>query len=432
MQRTATVFVLSLASLLAPVAANGNEPSPQTGTWRAWLDSPGGELAFQLTMTQRDGGWRARLDNGDEHIDLPAVQLAGATIEFSIEHYDSIISARLSDNGARMDGEWKKRARDGGWTTMGFHATAGSSVRFRPASVADDTKEGVTASTATTPATAVDVSGRWLTTFSKSDEPAIGVFDQSPDGTVTGTFMTSTGDYRYLAGRVDGRRLRLSAFDGAHAFLFDAKLGSDGTLRGDFWSRDAWHETWTAKRSDDARLTDGFSLTQWNQGVSIADITVHDLVGNPRSLESVFHGGSCRIIEVFGTWCPNCHDAADLLREFDRMYRDKGLSIVGVAFEYTGEIQRSVRQLKRFAKRHAIEFPLVIGGIADRTKAKTMFPLIDSLRAYPTTIIMDGDGHVVAIHTGFAGPATGEEYTKLRSELDRLIRKLLDLPDTMP
>ena len=84
MQRTATVFVLSLVSLIAPapVGANGNELTPQVGTWRAWLDSPGGELAFQLTMTQRDGGWRARLDNGNERIDLPNVRLAGATIEF--------------------------------------------------------------------------------------------------------------------------------------------------------------------------------------------------------------------------------------------------------------------------------------------------------------------------------------------------------------
>jgi len=35
---------------------------------------------------------------------------------------------------------------------------------------------------------------------------------------LTGTFLTTTGDYRYLDGIVTGDSLKLSTFDGAHAY----------------------------------------------------------------------------------------------------------------------------------------------------------------------------------------------------------------------
>ena len=105
-----------------------------------------------------------------------------------------------------------------------------------------------------------DVAGRWAVDFEQDEEPAVAVFRQ--DGrNLAGTFLTATGDYRYLAGTLSGDRLRLSCFDGAHAFLFDARLRDDGSLRGDFWSRDSWHDTWTARRDPQATLADGFAQT---------------------------------------------------------------------------------------------------------------------------------------------------------------------------
>ena len=66
------------------------------------------------------------------------------------------------------------------------------------------------------------------------------VFSNStPDGRVTGTFLTETGDYRYLEGVVDGDSLKLSCFDGSHAFLFHAALDQD-SFRGRFWSGTHW------------------------------------------------------------------------------------------------------------------------------------------------------------------------------------------------
>ena len=65
--------------------------------------------------------------------------------------------------------------------------------------------------------------------------------DSQEKNRVTGTLRTNTGDYRYLEGIVDGDSLRLSTFDGAHAFLFTAKV-TDSSLSGTFYSGNHFKE----------------------------------------------------------------------------------------------------------------------------------------------------------------------------------------------
>ena len=50
----------------------------------------------------------------------------------------------------------------------------------------------------------------------------MGEFSQAGDS-VAGTFLTETGDHRFLAGQVRGAEMYLSTFDGAHAFLYKAR-----------------------------------------------------------------------------------------------------------------------------------------------------------------------------------------------------------------
>jgi thiol-disulfide isomerase/thioredoxin len=240
-----------------------------------------------------------------------------------------------------------------------------------------------------------------------------------------GTFMTVGGDYGYLAGSFVDSQLRLSCFDGSHAFLFEAKMADDGTLSGDFWSGTKWHETWTARRDDKATLPDGFVLTGATAPARFEELVFPDLEGKPRSLAEITAGAKVVIVEVFGTWCPNCHDAARYLVEVDRRYRDRGVRVVGLAFELSGDLAKDAGLVKRFAERYSIESPLLIGGQRGKDKVEDVLPVIDKLRAYPTTIIMDGAGNVRAVHTGFSGPATGEEYDHLRAEFERVIEGVL-------
>jgi len=403
-----------LVPLLAVLLLSACLPSPSTqeaqpGDWHAWLDSPGGPLPFGLKFWVRGQEPRVVLVNGVERIDASRVEARPGHVLISIDHYDSFIEATVSNDGRRMDGLWEKTGGLGKKSRLPFHATLGEQPRFAA--------DGAHAK--------ASLAKRWRVEFDGSDDPAVGIFETDGTGVVEGTFLTTTGDYRYLEGNFDGRRLRLSCFDGAHAFLFDATLQADGTLKGEFWSRDTWHETWTATPDAGATLPDAFELTRWVEGAELASLEFPDLDGTLHSLADPAFAGQARIIEIFGSWCPNCNDAIPFLVELDRRYRDRGLSVVGLAFELTGEFQRDADQVRTYAVHHDVRFPLLLAGTYDKDEASESFPLIDRVRSFPTTIFLHGDGRVRAVHTGYAGPATGEANRALRADFQELIEELL-------
>ncbi len=399
----------ALAAALALAAAAPAE-SLETGRWHAWLDSPGGELAFGLELERTDDDLRATIVNGDERVELDDVALEGAELLIEFPHYDAELRATIGDDGRRLDGLWRKAGRSGVTSSLPFHAVPrGSDVgRGSPSLPLHDS-----------------FSGRWRVDFSSSEEPAVAIFWVDSFGAATGTFLTTTGDYRYLSGGADGDTLTLSSFDGAHAFLFGATLQPDGSLKGDFWSRDVWHETWTAVKDPDASLPDAFGRTAWVGGQDLSSLVFRNLEGEPTSLASLHEPGQPMILEVFGSWCPNCHDAAAHLAELHEAYADRGLRIVGLAFEHTGEFERDARQVRRFADRHGLGYPLLLAGTSDKARASEALPVLDRVRAYPTTIFLDGEGRVRAIHTGFSGPATGAAHERLRESFRRLVEDLL-------
>ncbi len=440
-------LICCAAAPLPPQDAAGAEPAasapagPELGRWRAWLDSPGGELPVGLELANSPGGPVAWWINGPERIRIPVVRFEEGALVLDMPHYDSTVRARLSADRRRLDGEWRKRRDADRWTRMPFHAVAGDAPRFAAPAAGSAGGSGVAAGhgsasgedTASPPPTAAPFPERWAVRFASSADPAVGVFRSleaaaatGPGVNLVGTFQTTLGDYRYLAGRWDPPRLRLSCFDGAHAFLFTAERDPFGSLNGDFWSRDSWHEGWSAEAAPDIRLDEGFGAGSWNPEIDLSTLRYPDLDGETRGLDDPAWGGQPRILIVFGSWCPNCNDEAALMAELHRRYRDRGLRMVGLGFELTGDQERDLRQLRRFRDHHGIEYPLLLAGTADKEAAALAFPALKTVKAYPTAIFLDADGAVRAIHTGFAGPATGAEHARLRERYAELIESMLD------
>jgi len=315
----------------------------------------------------------------DEAIDIARIRTSDGIVIIEFPHYDSVIEARIAADGRTLIGEWNKTRGKNRLARVPFRAQLGDKPRF----VFDPDS----------PNTA-RLDRRFRVAFSSSDDPAVGVFDEldevGPGGVnLAGTILTTTGDYRYLAGRVDGDRVQLSCFDGAHAFLLTGTLDADGSIAGDFSSGDWWHETWSALPDPDASLPDAFTQTSWNEEADLSELVFKDLMGNPVSLADEQFAGKPMLIKVTGSWCPNCNDAAPFIAQLDRTYRDRGLVVVALAFELTGEFERDARQVRRFVARHEIEFPVLIAGIADKARASEQFPVLDRVRAYPTTIFAD-------------------------------------------
>jgi len=416
------VLLAVVVPLGQPSAQGDAARSSSIVRYRAVLESPGGELPFFLEIQGLRDKPKAWIINGQERVEVPMTHWDGDNLVLDITHYDSTVRATpvrkvgaVSDDVAELRGRWRKRRSKDRWSQLDFSASSAGQRRFSRLAA----PEGASAKYPL-------IGGRWRVAFTGDEDRAIGVFEQAADGIVSGTFLTPTGDFRYLAGSYEYGRLRLSCFDGAHAFLFDARLQPDGTLAGDFWSGDAWHDTWTAERDDRAALADGFAMTHWQGKAPLDTLRFPDLLGTPKSLDDPAFRGKALVIEVFGSWCPNCHDGAAYLVELDKRYRRRGLSIVGLAFEATGDFERDARQVRKFARRHGIEYPLLVAGISDKNSVPKSLPFLDRLRAFPTTIFLHRDGRIRAIHTGFSGPATGDAYDRLQDEFESIIEELLE------
>jgi len=243
----------------------------------------------------------------------------------------------------------------------------------------------------------------------RGPEVAVGEFNQSHDA-VSGTFLTASGDHRFLAGQVKGDEVYLSTFDGAHVFLYKAKLLADGSLAGDFWSGLAFHETWTARRDARARLPDAYGLTAMRAGIKHFDFAFPDLSGKTVSSQDPQFRGKVLIVALAGSWCPNCHDEAAFLSPLYKDYRAKGLEIVSLMFEHFGDFPRAAEATQRFRQHYDIEYTTLIAGISDKDEAAKKLPMLQNIVAFPTTIFVDRKGNVRKIHTGYSGPATGDHY----------------------
>ncbi len=399
----------------APTSATGEEvtpaPMPPAGSWRGSLLSPGGPLTFGLEFVEEADGLRAVILNGTERRPAGLVTKTDTGVEFRIPPYQSRIVATNEVTGsgtASLIGVWERDRGKGMAEVLPFAAINDATPPAIPELSGD---------------AAAGMSGRWAVTFEGDDDLSVGVFNVERSGRATGTFLTTLGDYRYLAGYSDGQSLHLACFDGAHAFLFRAKMTDGGDLDGEFWSRDSYHTTWTATKSKDAALPDDFELTQWTGGIPLSDVRFPDVEGTVRGLDDEGFRSKARLLVVFGTWCPNCNDLTEYLVELDAQYPDLG--IVGIAFEMGDDPAAHARAVRDYATHHGATYPILIGGISDKAAASKAFPLVDRVRAYPTTVFMDGEGNVSAVHTGFSGPATGDAHETLKLRFESEIESLL-------
>lgn len=382
---------------------------PKTGSWQAWLDAPGTTIPFQFDLVRVPNGYRAFLKNGKERIPIEAHH-EGFELRLHCVPYDSWITADVRNGGVRLDGEWVLRRGNGKKTRMPFHASHGFVPRF-----------GGTGKTARR---GPSIEGRWKVQFESSEQPAVGIFVQEPHR-ILGTFLTTLGDYRYLEGSWEDGNMHLSCFDGAHAFRFDAQLDENGLLGGMFYSRDTHSEVWTAQLDPLIELPDPLTLTKLKPGPQLNDLTYTSLDGQPAPLKKLLASPKPRIIVLFGTWCPNCTDEARLLTRIAKQYAPRGLEILGIAFEHGDDTPAQLTRIKAWKKSLQVPYPILLGGSSSKAKASQRFPLIDAVRAYPTTLFIKADGTVAAIHTGFTGPAAGSDHARLVESFELLVEEIV-------
>ena len=406
-------IIASLFLLSALYACKGNTNYRlEEGIWRATLKtSSGAEIPFNFEVTDSAGQKVIDLINGEDQFRVNEISQHSDSVLIRLPLFDTEIHAKIKDK--TLSGNWIKHMSDSDMV-MPFEARHGESWRFFKVNSAQEAK----------------LSGRWSVSFSTADhdlrEAGIGEFEQK-DGRLYGTFIRATGDHRFLEGTISDKKIYLSAFDGANAFLFTGKLLNDSTIvDGMFYSGFSLVQNWTAKKDDIAILPDAYSITALKDGFDKIDFSFPDLNGKKVSLSDSKFKNKVVLIQFFGSWCPNCMDETAYLVPFHKKYQDKGLEIVALAYERTTDYELSKRNILRLRDRFDVPYDMLITGYTnDKTEVAQSLPMLKSFVAFPTLIILDKKGKVRKIHTGFSGPGTGIHYANFKKEFEETIDNLL-------
>lgn len=398
-------YICYLMLLLFFVSCTDDKGPLKAGPWRAvvQLDNKK-EIPFLLEF-EKDSSFV--IVNAEERIDVDDVVFKGDSIIISHPVFEGVIKGTFTKDSIK--GSFIKPNLD---RNVPIVMTSGRKARF-----------DVNAAPNTI------VSGDWETVFSP-DSPkdryvAKGVFNQRGNR-LTGTFLTTTGDYRYLDGVVENDSIKLSTFDGAHAFLFEAKVTkSDSVLEGMFYSGNHWKEPFTAKKNNNYKLPKADSLTYLKKGYDSLKFSFPTIKGDTISLEDKQFQNKVVVVQLMGTWCPNCLDETRYLSEY---YKNKpdNVEVVSLAFEYAPTKEKAVQAITKFKKAVGVEYPILLAqyGSSSKQQANDKLPMLNHVLSYPTTIFIDKKGTVRRIHTGFTGPASSEKYEEFKDEFERFVEKL--------
>ena len=375
------------------------------GSWTAHLQLNEKEtLPFQLIIKKEQKKYEFIVVNGDEKIKLTDVQQKNDSLIVSFSEYNSQLIFKPSK--LSLNGYWINHIKTN--YKLPFSAKFGYTSRFKD-------ENGIKP---------FNVNGKWKVYFSpktKSEYVAIGLFKQN-ENKLTGTFLTETGDFRFLEGNQFGNQLFLSCFDGSHAFLFKAKVEND-SIKGSFLSGKHYEDTWIGTSAPTFELTNPYEITKPINNSPIT-FSCKDLEGNTFQFPNDQFNNKAVIIQIMGTWCPNCTDETNTFKELYKEYQSKGLEFIAIGFE-NGKEEDCFQLLKKFKQKKEINYTVLYGGNAKRATADVIFTMLDGIKSFPTTIYVGKDGLIKKVYSGFNGPGTGEYYDQYLEQTKKLIEEMI-------
>lgn len=433
MTKTTNGFLIGMIlffSMQACIEADHEFSKLAPGIWRAELTLEGGKILrdaddespimdnkvllpfnFEVIYATPDSFY-IELHNGEERIKVTDIiygrdmAVAKDTVVINFPVFDTYIKAIFVENV--MEGQFVVNYREN--YSIPFVAYHGQGHRFVDDGIAPE----------------MDLSGRWKTTFEVNTEgafPAIGDFVQD-DNKLLGTFLTETGDYRYLDGYVRENKFALSCFDGSHAFLFDGKIMPDKSLLGTFYSGTHYKVLFEATKDEQYTLASPFDLTQAVNPSEPLSFSFPNADGQQISLLDETYRDKVKLIKLMGTWCPNCKDETIFLKKYLAEHPSDQLEVIALSFEKYKETEKAMSAIRSFKNNFEVPYEVLYAGYSDKEEASKQMPQITKIKSFPTLLFVDKTNRIRNIHTGFSGPATSE-YTVFEDQFKAIVNTLL-------
>lgn len=381
------------------------------GLWDATVQVGALQVPFKFGIdagVAHATGW---FYNGQEHVASTRGSFDGTHLVLDFPSYAKRVDVTLTTQG----------------TLEGFYTptTPGSTVQpyaFRA-------HRAATAAAGTT-GTAPDITGLWIvpTQSEKAGEKAWRLIVSQAGAAVTAAVLRVDGDSGALTGTWEDGKVLLSHFDGARPSVIEVSQAADGALRLAVRERSGGEVVLTAYRAQQAQAkglpeaADPALHTQVRDPQQPFAFSFPDLNGHQVSNTDPRFRGKVLLVDIAGSWCPNCHDEAPFLESLYRTYHARGLEVVTLSFEDAEQLANPVR-LRAFIQQFGLTYTVLLAGTTDELHEK--LPQAVGLDAYPTTFFIGRDGRVRAVHAGFAAPATGAFNTELKQDFRARIEQLL-------
>lgn len=404
-------LILTIFLALPALYSNAQSKASTTQLYKGTLvRDDGNEIVFSFELHKRIKQPIVYIINGKERIKVDSVRMTADSIFIKMPLFESYFKAAINKN--IWTGVWFKETSKG---TQQIPFTA------RPTATRFPLSNG---------AATISITGRWEADFASDSGKAINAVAefQQQGNTLNGSFLTTTGDYRYLSGIVTGKQLKLSTFDGSHAFLFTADItGKNKIINGKFYSGKTFVDQWTAERKSSAVVPPNASAMYLKPGETSLNFRFPDLDSNLISINDERFKNKVVVIQLMGSWCPNCMDETAFLSDYYKANKNRGVEVLGLAYEYSSNFARAKQGLLKFRNRLNVQYPLLFTGVtvSDEQRTEKTLPQVTPIKVFPSLIIIDKKGVVRKLDNGFYGPGTGIHYEQYKKEFNETINQLL-------
>lgn len=393
---------ITLALMLMFINMSALAARISTGPWKFILKTTHADIPFIIDFKYKKKKLTGILRNGTESIPLTEITVKNDEISIPLPIYE--ISLELSQKGNKdLMGNLVRHNKNPVVKTP-LIGTHGAKKRY------ENKKTKPT----------INLNGKWaLTMVDEKEQVSQGIATLNQEGTkLSGSILTPTGDYRYLDGFVSANEFEAASFDGVYNYVFRGSV-KDGKMEAALLSNSKTKIT--GKLNTQASLPDPYKQTELKE----ISFIFPDLKGQSVSLNHPKFKGRPVIVQIYGSWCPNCLDEMNYLIYWYNQNYKRGVEIIALAFERSLSAEEATRQLLKVQKKLNVPYTILQAGSTAEDKPVEKLVGIKNFISFPTTIFLDKSHKVVKVHAGFNGPSTGEYYKNWIKEFNDTVEGLL-------
>ncbi len=109
--------------------------------------------------------------------------------------------------------------------------------------------------------------------------------------------------------------------------------------------------------------------------------------------------GKTVLVDFWASWCGPCKQSFPVMEELQKKYGPRGLVIIAIS------VDQNKKEMADFLKKNPVSFTVV------RDAGQKLVARVE-VAAMPSSFLLDGQGKVRFIHTGFRGAETRKEYER--------------------